>query len=91
MDPRLDLIAQRFDLKKLNRRCNEKNCEKIPSKRTLIFETNKLTMEKKELVVLNLCIKHFENLERFLSELGELTEEDRTINTEVFETGYVTY
>ena len=91
MDPRLDLIAQSFDLKKLDRRCNEKNCGKIPSKRTLIFELNELTAEKKELVMLHLCTKHFESLERFLRELGELTEKDKTIGTKVFETGYVTY
>lgn len=90
MDPRLELIAQSFDLKKLDRRCNEINCGKIPSKRTLIFETNE-TGEKKDLVMLHLCTKHFEELKSFLRELGELTEEDKTIGTEMTETGYVTY
>ncbi len=91
MDPRLNLIIQNFELRKLDRRCNDKNCGKIPSKRVLISETDKMTTEKRELVVLNLCTEHFEKIKSFLRELVELTARDKVINIETFETGYVTY
>jgi len=91
MDPRLNLIAQSFELRRLDRRCNEKDCGKIPTKKTLISEINRLNMEKRELVILNLCTEHFEKLKRFLRELGELTERDKIIDIETKETGYVTY
>jgi hypothetical protein len=91
VDPRLSIILQKFDLKRLNRMCNERGCRKPPSKKTMIFEANKLTSERKELVLLNLCTGHFAELKRFLRDLDELTGEDKAIVTETFETGYVTH
>lgn len=91
MDPRLSLIAQSFDLKKLDRLCNEKDCKKPPSKKTLISETDKLTMKKRDLVILNLCTKHLEHIKKFLREMDELTARDKVIGVEVLETGYVTH
>jgi hypothetical protein len=91
MDPRLNIIIQNFDLRKLDRTCNDRNCQKPPSKKTTVFELNQTNMEKKELVVLNLCTEHFTGLKRFLRELAELTERDKAIGVDVLETGYITH
>lgn len=91
MDPRLNLIIQSFELRKLNRKCNDRECEKSPSKKTTVFELDNSNMEKKELVVLHLCTKHFEKLKMFLRELDELTEKDKTIGIETKEIGYITH
>ncbi len=91
MDPRLNLITQRFNLRKLDKICNDTECEKPPSKRVLISEIDNVTEKKRELVILNLCTKHFENVRKFLRELGELTPKDRAIGIEAMDTGYVTY
>lgn len=91
MDPRMGVIIQGFELRKLDRMCNGRECKKPPSKKAMIFETDDMTGEKKELVMLHLCTRHSEGLKRFLNDLGELTEKDKTIGIETTETGYVTY
>ena len=91
MDPRLNLIAQSFELRKLGRICNHKECEKPPGKRITISEINSTNNEKRELVVLNLCTRHFQSIRTFLAELDRLTPGDMVIRAEVRETGYVTY
>ena len=91
MDPRMGIIIQSFELRKLDRVCNNKECKKPPSKKTTIFEIDDATGERKELVMIHLCTNHFSGLKMFLNKLGELTEKDKVIGTETTETGYVTY
>jgi hypothetical protein len=91
MDPRMGMIIHGFELRKLDRICNNRECKKPPSKKIMIFETDDMTDEKKELVILHLCTYHSEGLKRFLNDLAELTEKGKTIGTETIETGYMTY
>ena len=90
MDQRTVIIIQRFDLRKPRGRCNHVECEKPSSKRVIVFESDNVTSEKRELVLLNLCSRHAGEINGFLEELRGMTVPSKTIGAEVFETGYIT-
>ena len=87
----MELIIKRFELRKLDRICNNEGCQKPPSKKTTILENDTETGDRKELVMLHLCTHHLEGLKRFLRDLDELTEGKKTITTETIDTGYITH
>jgi len=91
MDPTVVLI-NKFDLRKLNRVCNFKGCNKIPTRETLIFEIDRRTARKRELMSLYFCEKHYNiNIKKTLTELNRSCEKGKIIDEKSFDIGYITY
>lgn len=89
----LELIANRFDLRKFKKTCNAKNCEKFPSKEIVFFELELKTLKKKELASVYLCSEHFkpEELKELIVELNNICVKGKIIDRKVFEVGFITY
>ena len=87
----INLILREFDVRKLNRACNHKGCEKIPTKEMLIYETDFRNQRRKDLVSLYFCSKHYEVSKKFLQKLAGVCEKGRVVDKKVFDIGYVTY
>ena len=92
MDTKMEFIMLNYDIKKLNRYCNHKECMNIPSKEVLLFEFDTINKLRRDIVSLYLCDDHYNASVRFLlDELNKICESRKVIKAEVFDTGYVTY
>lgn len=81
-----------FDLKKLNKMCNHRECKKYPSKEILLYETDLITKEKKELVSLYFCTEHYNNISRKIAtKLNEIGDKRWVINKKEFDIGFITH
>ena len=88
----LTFLAETFDLRKLDKACNVRECHNVPSKKVVIFESDLRTSERKDLVTLHFCNEHYRGfLEKSLEKMGEFKGPWKTLGKKVFEIGYVTY
>jgi hypothetical protein len=86
------LILGKFELKKLSKTCNTRNCDKAPSKKAIITELDTKTAKKKDLVVLYFCNEHYNgSFKKFFNELINACKAGKIIDKRVFEIGYVTH
>ncbi len=89
----LEFVGKRYDIRKLERKCNFINCNRKPGKEILIYEFDIRTGKKKELLSLYLCSEHFivarNTLIEDLKKTGNM--EGKKINIKVFDTGIITH
>jgi len=91
-DKQTMLITQMFDLKKLNKTCNHKNCQKYPSKEILLYEVDLITKEKKNVVSLYFCTGHYNNISKEItSKLNEIADKRWVIHKKEFDIGFITH
>ena len=60
MDARMELISNCFDIRSFNKKCNFHGCTKAPEREALIMELDSKRQQRKELVSLYFCSKHFD-------------------------------
>jgi hypothetical protein len=81
-----------YDIKRLKTRCNFKNCKKKPGKEILIYEFDRITSKRRDLISLYLCSTHYKNAEKALPEkLESLKSGGKIIKGKVFNIGMVTH
>ncbi len=71
MKSKTEIILSMFDIKKLNNKCNEPNCENKPKKEKLIYEQT-VRRGKKSLVSLYLCNKHICKANKLVTKLKSI-------------------
>ena len=89
--PKMQLIADSFDLQRRDKLCNARGCGRLPSKQITILEEDRITNEKKSLVQLFLCTSHFrEGMPPFMEKMNMLNETGKKTTTSVRDIGFVT-
>jgi hypothetical protein len=92
MRPELLLNIENYDLRKLSKTCNYKDCQKLPSKEVIITETDGKSMKKKDLVSIYFCTEHYNrNIRAVIEKINNSSERGKLIEKKVFDIGYVTY
>ncbi|MEM7815556.1 MAG: hypothetical protein QXN71_00370 [Candidatus Aenigmatarchaeota archaeon] len=88
MDARMELISNCFDIRGFNKKCNFHNCMKVPEKEALIMELDSKKQQRKELVSLYFCNKHFDIcIKDLLNQLNKLCESGKSVYMEMYEIG----
>ena len=91
MDQR-EIIAGRFDLRKLTKMCNFLGCQKPASLEALIFEVDLETKKRRELASLYLCREHYRTeLKELMEKLNTERKAGKVNSVEVFDIGYITW
>ena len=86
MDARMELISNCFDIRAFNRRCNFHGCQKAPAREALVMELDTKKQQRKELVSLYFCSKHFDMcMKDLLNQLNKLCESGRNVYMETYE------
>ena len=86
------LIANTFELQRRSKLCNIHGCGKLPSKKVIIFEENRITRDSKALATVYLCNEHYSTrLPGFLTEINKLRETGKVVDKKVQEIGFITH
>ena len=86
MDEKMELISNCFDIRGFNKRCNFHGCTKAPEKEALIMENDPKRQQRKELVSLYFCSKHFDMcMKDLLNQLNKLCESGKNVYMESYE------
>lgn len=86
MDARMELISNCFDIRGFNKRCNFHGCTRAPEKEALIMELDPKKQQRKELVSLYFCSKHFDICTKdLLNHLNKLCESGKNVYMETYE------
>lgn len=86
MDACMELISNCFDISSLNKRCNFQGCTKAPEKEALIMEMDSKRQQRKELVSLYFCSKHFDIcMKDLLNHLNKLCESGKSVSMETYD------
>jgi hypothetical protein len=86
MDHRMEIVSNCFDIRGFNRRCNFHGCLKAPEKEALVMELDTKNQQRKELVSLYFCSKHFEMcMKDLLSQLNNLCESGKNVYMETYD------
>jgi hypothetical protein len=87
-----EMIISMFDLRKLSRTCNYKDCKSPPSKEILLYETDLITNQRKEAVSLYFCTKHYNIASvEIVRKLNEIGSKRWVVGKKEFDVGYVTH
>jgi hypothetical protein len=90
MNPENLLRIDTFDLRKLSKTCNYRDCKKLPTKQAVILETD--SKSTREIVDLYFCAEHYNrNIRTIMEKLNALSEKGKFIEKKVFDIGYITY
>ncbi len=84
----MELISNCFDIRGFNKRCNFHGCARAPEKEALIMENDLKRQQKKELVSLYFCSKHFDMcVKDLLNQLNKICESGKNVYMESYEAG----
>ena len=82
----MELVSNCFDIRAFNRRCNFHGCAKSPVREALIMENDSKRQQRKELVSLYFCSKHFDMcVKDLLNQLNKLCESGKNVYMETYE------
>ena len=85
-------LFEQFDLMKLDKACNSKECIRLPSKEIIIEEVDVITHQKRPIVSLCLCNTHAAAaIQRAVEQLGRHCPPGKRLATQLYEIGYITY
>ena len=86
------ILAKNLDIWKMDKACNSQGCQKSPTKKVLIFQSNTITHEKKDLASLYFCTEHYnDKLIPIIQNLNEACGKRIKIFKKVKEIGYITH
>ena len=86
MDAKMELVSNCFDIRGFNKRCNFHGCVKAPEKEALIMELDPKKQQRRELVSLYFCGKHFDMcMKDLLSQMNKLTESGKSVYMETYD------
>ena len=86
MDAKMELISNSFDISGLKRKCNFHGCTKAPDREALIMELDPKKQQRKELVSLYFCSKHFDIcMKDLLNHLNKLCESGKNVYMETYD------
>ena len=82
----MELVSNCFDIRGFNKKCNFHGCLKAPSREALIMENDSKKQQRKELVSLYFCSKHFDMcMKDLLNQLNKLCETGKNVYMETYE------
>ena len=86
------LLLENFDLRKLDRQCNFRGCERHPSREILLHETNIITKERKEMASLYFCTEHYNDISGSITDrLNEIADKRLVVGKREYDVGIVTH
>jgi hypothetical protein len=87
-----EFITHMFELKNLDRVCNHRGCQKPPAKEILLYETDIILKERKEMASLYLCREHYNNTTKDITaSLNEIAHKRYIVGKKEFDMGVITH
>jgi hypothetical protein len=86
------LLLESFDLRKLDRSCNFRGCDRHPSREILLQETNIITKERKEMASLYFCSEHYNDVSGDITvRLNEVADKRWVVGKKEYDVGFITH
>ncbi|MBU0953674.1 MAG: hypothetical protein KKA90_04650 [Nanoarchaeota archaeon] len=83
-----EILATRFDVRKLDKICNAKDCTSLPAKEIVLYELEHRTFKKRELASIFLCAVHAALMPEVMNEIRKDAPEDRSIERKGYDLVY---
>jgi len=83
-------VLELFDVKKLRKECNIKNCENPPTKEIMLSEKGMISSKSKTIASIHVCTEHLIKAKEIIETLNEELK-GRIVQMDICEEEYVTY